>query len=108
MTFGHEANTCLNSSVMANESRKTAVVRATARNEIAAAMTTVTDRRNVEVSATAVRTESPRIVHRNVEALTGSSSTAIATETQRKNAAVVFLVHASPVMCQDLNRPSRY
>jgi len=106
VTFAHGANTCL--SVVANESRKTVVVRATAKNENAAAMTKVTDRRNVEVSARAVRTENLMIVHRNVEALVGSSSTAIATEIQG-NAAVVRLgFHESPPMSQDLNRPSHY
>lgn len=109
VTFGHEAKTCL--SAMANESRRTVVERATARNGIVAVMTKVTGRQNVEVSATAARTGSLMIVHRNVEALVGSSSTTIVTEIQgmKQNAAVVLLdFHACPTMAQDLNRPSRY
>ena len=110
MTFGHEANTCLSATV--NESRKTAVEKATARKEIVEAMKKVTDRRNVEASVMVARTGNLMTVHRNVEALVGSNSTAIATEIQgkkKKNAVVVLLgFHASPAMSQDLNRPSRY
>lgn len=109
MTFGHEANTCLSATV--NESRKTAVEKATARNEIVEAMKKVTDRRNVEASVMAARTGNLMIVHRNVEALVGSNSTAIATEIRgKKKYAVLVLLgfHASPAMSQDLDRPGRY
>lgn len=96
---------------MANEIRKTVAVRATAWYETAAARKRVTDRQNVEASVTEVKTESLKIVHRNVEAWVGSSLTAIATETQEKkqNAVVVFLgFHASPTMSLNLNHPGRY
>lgn len=95
---------------MANESRKTVAVRATAWYETAAGRKRVTDRQNVEASVTEVKTGSLKIVRRNVEAWVGLSL-AIATETQEKkqNAVVVLLgFHASPPMSLNLNHPGRY